>query len=269
MILVIAMTLIAVLGASFVSIIGSKNEGFVFIIRGQKANMITKAGVEWAIRYIGEGLLNEDSNYYRNKPHLQPTGTTGSSFADGIFTATWTYNVSNIENDNIKVNGTYQGVTETITLSSFRTYLYPIMLSPTTSPDTNSYNDVYVTVIENQSGIDIEQFDLRIADSPLLLREIWVYNSIDGSKKVFTFSDDKYPECDYSSYPNCVRPCICSIYGLLLPDNSYFTIDLLKHTLRSDAESLYTLRFYPYYLSSHQHSLRFYSTPNTTIMFTP
>ena len=74
------MTVIAVLGASFVSIISSKQEGVGYVLKGQQAKMIAKAGVEWAIRYVSDGLSDESSTYYTNLP-AQPA--TNKSFGDG------------------------------------------------------------------------------------------------------------------------------------------------------------------------------------------
>ena len=54
-ILVIAMTVIAILGAAFVSMVSSKQQGFTLLLNGQRATMIARAGVEWAIRFASEG----------------------------------------------------------------------------------------------------------------------------------------------------------------------------------------------------------------------
>ncbi|MDD5009423.1 MAG: hypothetical protein PHU49_11415 [Syntrophorhabdaceae bacterium] len=118
--LVIAMTLIAVLGAGFVSMIGSKQQGFTFILNRHRANMIARAGVEWAIRCAsdGTGVCGSDNNILSSTTitkDLVPGTPKEGSFSTS-------YEPSK---DVLTVNVTYQGVTETIKLSNFQLYLYP------------------------------------------------------------------------------------------------------------------------------------------------
>jgi len=68
-ILIIAMTLMAVLGAAFVSMVSSKQQGFILLLNGHRANMIAKAGVEWAIRFASEGNdVSGDKNFVSGTP---------------------------------------------------------------------------------------------------------------------------------------------------------------------------------------------------------
>ena len=108
--LVIAMTLIAVLGASFVSMIGSKQQGFTFILNRHRANMIAKAGVEWAIRCASDGTGVCGDNIL--------SSTISKDFEEGSFSTSY-----KPSEDVLTVNVIYQGVTETIILSNFQQYL--------------------------------------------------------------------------------------------------------------------------------------------------
>ncbi len=106
-ILVIAMTVIAVLGAAFVSIVGSKQQGFTLLRNGHRATMIARAGVEWAIRFAYEG---HDVNV--NNMPFNPNDPKEGSFSSSVS-----------EDGNVlTVDGTYQGTTQRITLSNFRRY---------------------------------------------------------------------------------------------------------------------------------------------------
>jgi hypothetical protein len=55
-VLIVAMTLIALLGASFVSLMGSKQKGFLYQIDSYRALNLANAGVEYTIRYIGNSI---------------------------------------------------------------------------------------------------------------------------------------------------------------------------------------------------------------------
>ena len=108
-ILIIAMTLIAVLGASFVSFVGSKQQGFTYLLNGHRANMIAKAGIEWAIRFASEGNDVSDIKDKNFVPNTPENGSFSTSYND--------------DEDVLTVDGIYQGVKATITLSNFRRYL--------------------------------------------------------------------------------------------------------------------------------------------------
>ena len=55
-ILLVAMTLITILGTSFVSLMSSKQKGFLYQIDSYRALNIANAGVEYAIRFASDGL---------------------------------------------------------------------------------------------------------------------------------------------------------------------------------------------------------------------
>ena len=107
-ILVIAMTVIAILGAAFVSMVSSKQQGFTLLLNGQRATMIARAGLEWAIRFASEGNIVKGSNM-----PFDPDNPNEGSFSTKYDEKT----------DVLTVDGTYQGTTQRITLSNFRRYL--------------------------------------------------------------------------------------------------------------------------------------------------
>lgn len=106
-ILVIAMTVIAILGAAFVSMVSSKQQGFTLLLNGQRATMIARAGLEWAIRFASEGNIVKGSNM-----PFDPDNPNEGSFSTKYDEKT----------DVLTVDGTYQGTTQRITLSNFRRY---------------------------------------------------------------------------------------------------------------------------------------------------
>ena len=55
-VLIVAMTLIAILGASFVSLMSSKQKAFLSQIDSYRALNIANSGVEYAIRYVGDSI---------------------------------------------------------------------------------------------------------------------------------------------------------------------------------------------------------------------
>ncbi|HOE17802.1 MAG TPA: hypothetical protein PLX02_09155 [Syntrophorhabdaceae bacterium] len=137
--LVIAMTLIAVLGAGFVSMIGSKQQGFTFMLNGHRANMIARAGVEWAIRYASEGTDASGFSILSSYPTLM----FSKNFGEGSFRTSY-----NDDTDVLTVDGTYQGITKTIRLSNF--YQYVTIGDVTSQLDAVSFKPV-----ESQAGRSI------------------------------------------------------------------------------------------------------------------
>jgi len=118
-ILIIAMTLIAVLGAGVVSFMGAKQRGFVFQINSYRALNIANAGVEYAIRYAYEQTFYADSHFFETSQYsIGPL-----NFDGGTFRISYTYDQA-IASDNIVVDATYQGVTRQVKLYRFRYYAF-------------------------------------------------------------------------------------------------------------------------------------------------
>jgi type II secretory pathway pseudopilin PulG len=129
--LVIAMTLIALIGAGFVSMVSKKQEGFTYLLKRQKANMAARAGIEWAIRFASDG--GDVADVEKNLGEESSFETSYDPFRDRL-----------------TVDGTYQGDTDhpaRITLSNFQQYL---KIGDVTQLDAASFKPV-----ESQAGQSI------------------------------------------------------------------------------------------------------------------
>ncbi|OPY05480.1 MAG: hypothetical protein A4E61_00299 [Syntrophorhabdus sp. PtaB.Bin184] len=72
-VLIVAMTLIAVLGASFVALVASKHKGFQYQRDSYRAINLAHAGIEYASRYVGDGiLLTENTSDFLHSPGSYP-----------------------------------------------------------------------------------------------------------------------------------------------------------------------------------------------------
>jgi len=73
-ILIVAMTLIAILGASMVSFMVAKQREFVFQLNSYRALNIANAGVEYAIRYVGDNIdpTGNNLNDFFHSPTSHP-----------------------------------------------------------------------------------------------------------------------------------------------------------------------------------------------------
>lgn len=128
-ILVIAMTLIAVLGASFVSLVGSKHKSSLYQLDSYRALNLANAGVEYAIRYISDELSNASSttNYFRDLPE----NLVNKNFAGGTFSIKRNFSYT-ASGDSIEVNAAYPSSSpisnRKVKLTSFRRYLSALTL---------------------------------------------------------------------------------------------------------------------------------------------
>jgi len=101
-ILIVAMTLITILGVSFVSIMASKQKGVLYQIDSYRALNIANAGVEFAIRYASDGL---DSNGNSVLFSDQGLSTLGRNLGGGTFGINYAYSQT-INEDRLIVTGT-------------------------------------------------------------------------------------------------------------------------------------------------------------------
>ncbi len=116
-ILIIAMTLISLLGASMVSMMGAKQRSYIYQINSYKSLNIANAGMEYAIRYAYDQTQVADSDFFKTS-----TFSIGPlNFGGGTFAVTYNYNQA-IASDNIVVDATHQGVTRKVRLYRFRYY---------------------------------------------------------------------------------------------------------------------------------------------------
>ena len=145
-VLLITITLISVLGASFVSLMSSKQKSFLHQIDSYRALNIANAGVEYAIRYIGDNIkanvsdpsylsdfLHNSANYI---PVVSTTPDTSNLkdgnqwrpfvFGAGNFYLSYYINPSlpdDYDNNKILYSvGTYKGSTRIVKLRKFLAY---------------------------------------------------------------------------------------------------------------------------------------------------
>jgi len=201
-ILLIAMTIIAVLGAAFVDVVSSKHEGFSHIVSAQKANMVAKAGVEWAIRYASFGTdANNNSIFFSN-----PTLTFNNKEivpgvpAEGAFSTSYDYAGTGA----LTVNGTYQGTTETITLRNFRSYLSYLTLQPGNNPAYAGNRRYLVVPVAINAGVTVSRIDLRTDKQYAYLRYITDPEGVVVFSYLTSYYNNWYPNCN-GSYSN--PPC--------------------------------------------------------------
>ncbi|MEN6615967.1 MAG: hypothetical protein ABFD12_05380 [Syntrophorhabdus sp.] len=254
-ILVIAITLIAVLGAGFVSLVGSKHEGYTHLVAAQKANMAAKAGVEWAIRFASFGTdANSNSIFFSNPTLVFTKDLIPGVPAEGSFTTSYDYAGTG---DALTVNGTYQGTTETITLTNFRRYLSCLTLIPDANqvpryrPSNRRILEVPVLVNE---AVAVSKIDITTGMSNVLLR----YITYPNGAQVFDYESSGYATC---SFFNPSPPCSWFGYGILLSSSTTrLEAPYLQQSLLGFMSGTYYFRFYDYAPAS---------APLHTIVFNP
>jgi len=260
-VLVVAMTLIAILGASFVSLMGSKQKGFLYQTDSYKAFNIANAGVEYAIRYASDGLDNNGDSIFFTDNDLS---TLGKSFGGGTFSINYAYS-TNI----LTVIGTYNNdSSRKIQLANFRRYLSPITLVPdgSTLPSRNA-NQVTIPVINNNesTSITVNQINLIVSESGKHLQQIKISNYV---TPLFDFASSTFTTCGSP-------PCIDS-YGLLLPSGvavSFNSVNgLSSHSINQDDIVTYTLVFYETTAPTGQYTFKpsvVSPAVEPTLIFTP
>jgi hypothetical protein len=267
-VLIVAMTLIAILGASFVSLMGSKQKGFLYQIDSYRALNIANAGVEYSIRYVSDGLSDatNPSNNFFNIPDTPVT----RSFAGGTFIFTYDHN-----RNRITVIGNYPGPNPVsirdIRLSNFRRYINPVTLVPDTTltdraPSINISNNrqIITPVINNNEGsINISRIDV----STNLTGKYLKYILFEGST-VFDSSSSSYTACVYPSLVPCNDTTQGGIY---MPTNYQVRFDLTgTNTIAEGSTRRLTFEFTDSLLFG-QYSLIFFSPqlamPSTPIIF--
>jgi hypothetical protein len=184
-VLIVAMTLIAILGASFVSLMGSKQKGFLYQIDSYRALNITNAGVEFAIRYISDNVSDTSSTYFQNLSTSDDLGNT--LFASGSFSVTRNYN-NTIGNDNIEVAGLYKNSTRVVRLSNFRRYIKALTL---VSDPTVPLSDRTINITSPRAAIQIA----NNSESNIVLNSIQV-------SVTFTVSGTKHLKSVYLGNTN-------------------------------------------------------------------
>lgn len=147
-ILVIAITLIAILGASFVSLVGTKQRGFLYQKDSYLALNIANSGIEYAIRFASDASLGDSDNFF-----ITPLTTKTFSFGGGTFEITYQYNNPCNTNDNITINAILNGRQRQVRLYNFRRYLSRFTHVPVTSVRPSKLgNAVHIPIINNNNS---------------------------------------------------------------------------------------------------------------------
>ncbi|OPY77547.1 MAG: hypothetical protein A4E65_02702 [Syntrophorhabdus sp. PtaU1.Bin153] len=236
-ILIVAMTLITILGVSFVSIMASKQKGFLYQIDSYRALNLANAGVEYAIRYASEGLdSNGDSILFSD----QDLSTLGRSLGGGTFSIDYAYSQT-IDTDRITVTGTYGSSSRRVRLSRFRRYLSPLTLVPSAAPQRNGAQTIIPVICNNENNVTVNLINLTVNASGAHLQQIQAVTAI-SSSIVFDFNDNLFPPCSAPPSPPCQDTS-----GILLPNGisvPFSTANgLHPHTIRADDILNYYLLF--------------------------
>lgn len=195
-ILIIAMTLIAILGASFVSLVGTKHRGFLYQNDSYRALNIANAGLEYSIRAISDDVQDTTGSFF-----LSPTGFSNISFEGGSFTSNYDYT-----NDLLTVSGTYGNSSKQLKLTNFRRYIDSLTLlydpsygSPSSrKPYTTDYFDwsswswktqIWIPLLNNSgANIAITKLNIIIPLSGRYLQYIYFYDT--AYRQVYDYSSD-------------------------------------------------------------------------------
>jgi hypothetical protein len=137
-VLIIAMTLIAILGASFVSLMGSKQKGFLYQIDSYRALNIANAGVEYAIRQPFDGDLFTNYSSYVYPTFSSPVYPFGAN--NGSFFISYNFSYTDTS-DILYVRSSFGSATKEVRLQRFRRYVSAISFVPDTAA-TNIVNRV-------------------------------------------------------------------------------------------------------------------------------
>lgn len=251
-VLLVAITLISILGVSFVSLMTSKQKSFLHQVDSYRALNIAHAGIEYAIRFASDGLDNNGNSIFFSNPNLS---TTGKSLGGGAFAINYTYNQA-INNDFLTIMGTYKGSSRTIRLSRFRRYISPITLIPNDAPrfDPANSSQVIVPVIcNNEVALAVSRVDISVNASNIYLKVMR------SGVNLFDY--------DSSAYPECGTP-ICKINDApqeqrILLSGSMVRFDLLPGNQHSQDEMGYYVLQFSSTAPAGQYRIDFYtSLPN-------
>ncbi len=135
-VLIVAMTLIAILGASLASLMGSKHKSVIYQTDSYRALNLANAGVEYMIRYANDETLIYNSTFFSStQPFVLPTKQLiFNGGATGTFNSSYVFNQS-VGSDVLTVTGAFGNATRQVKLSRFRYYAFEnITRVPGSSP---------------------------------------------------------------------------------------------------------------------------------------
>lgn len=251
-ILIIAMTLIAVIGASFVSLVGTKQRGFLYQNDSYRALNITNAGVEYAIRYVSDNLKDTANTYFQNPGVFQTPSTPVTVNMSANESFSFYYNYSN---DLLSVTGSFGSSTRRVNLWNFRRYLDSLTFqydsAVALSVRRPYYNSGSIRIpVFNNNNLDIYVFGIDIvmpASGRYLQR---MYFSETSEIQVYDYaSDTTFSPCGSASPP---LPCKdttdwwgLSKTGIRMPSGTIpftFTINS-PHAIPGNSASVFRLLF--------------------------
>jgi hypothetical protein len=167
-ILVITMTLIAVLGASFVSLMGSKQKGFLYQIDSYRALNIANAGLEFAIRTVYDHIDSPEMSIERCS-----SSWTTYDFANGQFRFCYVSEFADSNFNSVRVEGRYDGgdpshthiiSTRQVKLVNFMNYASNSSVSriPYNGPIVPASGNRLIIPFINSSGVAITITAIRL-----------------------------------------------------------------------------------------------------------
>jgi hypothetical protein len=210
-VLLIAMTLISVLGASFVSLMSAKQKSFLHQIDSYRALNIANAGTEFAMRVVSDNI-NASENHIAQCPSW-----TTHDFAKGQFIFCYVGDNSNPDFNTISVEGRYDGGDPThtivtgirrIRITNFMSYASADKISRIPHNPPRAFNNYVIIPIVKSSGVNetIDRVDLLVSFSGTKhLQHIYFTDDINDLNKVnfFDFLGSSFPECATPSPPPC------------------------------------------------------------------
>lgn len=206
-ILIIAMTLISVLGASMVSIMGAKQRGFIFQSDSYRALNLANAGVEYAILYLSDSLKDTNSQYLQDPNQFQNLASpvVKNLSANESFSFFYNYN-----NDRLSVSGLFGNSNRQVALSNFRRYMDSLTFQydpavplssrkPYRTIDATNYY-INVPIINNNNlSISVPSINVTTTNLTYVKRLDFV---VVATTRVYEFTEDgTYGSCFWNSPP--------------------------------------------------------------------
>lgn len=126
--LIMSITIIGLIGAGIVSLVGSKHRAYPYQVQSYQAYTLANAGVEFAIRYVHDNWIAFSNNlpasatpYIPSQTPANCTTATGKAVRDASNTVLFYLCYDNTANQLTSI-GIFGNAQRKIVLSNFRTY---------------------------------------------------------------------------------------------------------------------------------------------------
>lgn len=228
-VLLVAMTLIAVLGAGFVSLVSMKQRGFLHQRDSYRALNMANAGMEYAIRYISDQLRDTRSQYFQTPGAFQASTSPVIQNMSPNESFSYWYDPAG---DVLKITGSYMNSTRQVNLSNFRSYMDSITLRYDSAPLSvrrPRYDSGSIVIpISNNNKLNINVFgiDITVPANEQYLQQM--YFSEVPEIHVYNYQDDIIDNCPKD--PSL--PCKDTV-GIRLPASIPTTLVFTEHTPHS------------------------------------